>query len=360
MYRITDKVALEKRANNKDDPRYVFYEALLLSSSREEYIQHLGGNIAVKPKTYKRPVTALIEYRYVTKNREWIIEEGRSEKAPPQRYERVSNDDKKKRKNKKMKICRYVMTNDSGLAPNPYHGWCTLALCTPNHKNAKLSPGDWIVGHSDIKDGNKLIYAMRVEKVLNFNQYFNDPDFQNKKPKLLGEREEQCGDNFYYSENGQWRRLTSWNHNDSEHFIKDVGSDLKGRPVFVSQDFYYFGDRREPFPDEFKALIKDRHGITYKDPKHLPKHFKDSEHFYSSFVEWLRTNSKEKGQIGKPRDDNEPDTRKPLITGITAHYGAPPQETTGSKSAPHESQPEGDLELTPGLKPIKKRKGGCG
>lgn len=349
MYRIANKVALEKRANNKDDPRYVFYEALLLSSSREEYIQHLGGNIAVKPKTYKRPVTAAVEYRYVTKNREWIIEEGGSEKVPPQRYERTSHDDKPKRNNRKMKICRYVMTNDSGLAPNPYHGWCTLAVCTPNHQRLHLKKNDWIVGHSRKEDGNRLIYAMCVEDVLTLDLYFNDPRFQEKKPNPSGTREDQCGDNFYYRENGQWRRLTSWNHNDSEHFIKDVGSDLEGCHVFVSQDFYYFGDQRKPFPAEFESLIQKVQGCSYSHDEELN----------NRFVKWLEDNYSQ-GKIGSPSDYNEPDKRKPLITGITAHYGTLPQETTGSKSALYESQPEGDLELTPGAKPTPKKQGGCG
>ncbi|WP_155628852.1 Nmad2 family putative nucleotide modification protein [Burkholderia stagnalis] len=55
-----------------------------------------------------------------------------------------------------MKLLKYVMTSDSGLAPNPYFGVCSLALCTPNHMNAKLKPGDWIVGHSCKATGHRL------------------------------------------------------------------------------------------------------------------------------------------------------------------------------------------------------------
>lgn len=54
------------------------------------------------------------------------------------------------------KLLKYVMTSDSGLAPNPYFGVCSLALCTPNHMNAKLKPGDWIVGHSCKATGHRL------------------------------------------------------------------------------------------------------------------------------------------------------------------------------------------------------------
>ena len=37
-----------------------------------------------------------------------------------------------------MKLLKYVMTSDKGLAPNPYFGVCSLALCTPNHMNARV------------------------------------------------------------------------------------------------------------------------------------------------------------------------------------------------------------------------------
>lgn len=83
MYQITNRDALQKKANNKDDPRYVFYEALLRSSSHEEYIQCLGGNVVVQPEAFRRPVTALAEYRYVSQVRGWIMEKGESAQDAP-------------------------------------------------------------------------------------------------------------------------------------------------------------------------------------------------------------------------------------------------------------------------------------
>lgn len=76
-----------------------------------------------------------------------------------------------------MKLLKYVMTTDAGLAPNPYGHVCTLALCTPNHSNSRLNVGDWIVGHSDKRWGRKLIYAMKVTHILSMEEYFNEcPD----------------------------------------------------------------------------------------------------------------------------------------------------------------------------------------
>lgn len=39
----------------------------------------------------------------------------------------------------------YVVDRDFGFAPNPFHGYCTLATCKPGiRKSAAM--GDWVVG----------------------------------------------------------------------------------------------------------------------------------------------------------------------------------------------------------------------
>jgi hypothetical protein len=58
----------------------------------------------------------------------------------------------------------YVVKNDTGLAPNPFLGWCTLAVCTPNHQGSKVEPGGWIAGFLDKQHGHKFLYAMEVSE----------------------------------------------------------------------------------------------------------------------------------------------------------------------------------------------------
>jgi hypothetical protein len=65
-----------------------------------------------------------------------------------------------------MRLCSHVIKHDTGLAPNPFHGYCTSAPCTPSHGKAKLEKGDWLIGNSPSKEGNKLVYAMRISQVL--------------------------------------------------------------------------------------------------------------------------------------------------------------------------------------------------
>ena len=67
-------------------------------------------------------------------------------------------------------LCTYIVKHDTGLAPNPFWRYCTLAVCTPNHMG--VTPrGDefWIAGFSGKEHGNKLVYAMRVDEFMGFN-----------------------------------------------------------------------------------------------------------------------------------------------------------------------------------------------
>ena len=183
-----------------------------------------------------------------------------------------------------MKLCCHIIKNDTGLAPNPFHGYCTTALCTPSHMRAKLEKGDWLIGVSPKKDGNRLVYAMRIsESPLEMNEYFHDSRFESKKPKPDGTEIEQCGDNFYYQRGVKWKRLPSPFHNTCRDFEKD-----KGRPVFISDHFYYFGERRVTLPDSLTNVIRVGRGIRYE------------ESLADNFVKWLEATYKP-GCLGKPR-----------------------------------------------------------
>src|SRR5215212_4254586 len=72
----------------------------------------------------------------------------------------------------KRRLCSYVVPRDTGFAPNPVGQFCTLAACTPNHQGLKLRAGDWIVGTEPSSRESKLVYAMQVSEVLDFDTYF--------------------------------------------------------------------------------------------------------------------------------------------------------------------------------------------
>jgi Nucleotide modification associated domain 2 len=57
-----------------------------------------------------------------------------------------------------MTLYSYIVTHDTGFAPNPFFGFCTLACCKPGiRKHAdKL---DWIVGLTPKAQENKVVYS---------------------------------------------------------------------------------------------------------------------------------------------------------------------------------------------------------
>ena len=71
-----------------------------------------------------------------------------------------------------MKLYSYVVRYDFGFAPNPFHGFCTLATCKPGIRRT-ASVGDWVIGtgSADYDLVGRLVYAMKVAEVLDFNAY---------------------------------------------------------------------------------------------------------------------------------------------------------------------------------------------
>lgn len=139
----------------------------------------------------------------------------------------------------------YVVDRDFGFAPNPFHGFCTLATCVPRIR-ASAKIGDWVmgVGGSRLKATGKSIYLMMVSEILTFNEYWSDARFNIKKPVRNGSLVMMVGDNVYHQEDGN----DTWIQSDSHHSNhdgttnhKNLETDTSSANVLVSDHFYYFG-----------------------------------------------------------------------------------------------------------------------
>lgn len=139
----------------------------------------------------------------------------------------------------------YVVARDFGFAPNPFHGFCTLATCVPLIR-ASAKIGDWVmgVGGSRLKATGKCIYLMKVSEILTFNEYWSDARFNIKKPVRNGSLVMMVGDNVYHQEAGN----DTWVQEDSHHSNpdgttnhKNLETDTSSENVLVSDHFYYFG-----------------------------------------------------------------------------------------------------------------------
>jgi hypothetical protein len=106
-----------------------------------------------------------------------------------------------------MKVYSYVVAHDTGFAPNPFFGYCTLACCKPQiRKTAKV--GDWVVGLTPKADGNRIVCFMRVDEGITFDEYWSDLRFRQKRPRYNVEVVQKCGDNIYEPRGrGKYRQL---------------------------------------------------------------------------------------------------------------------------------------------------------
>lgn len=167
-----------------------------------------------------------------------------------------------------MRLFSYIVRHDSGFAPNPFHGHCTLAACKPKiRQEAKI--GDWVVGLSAC--GVRVVYAMKVDEKLDFATYWHDHRFQCKRPSNAT-RAQRRGDNIYEPlGNGQFRQLPSL-HSKPPFGDEDPQSksqDLSGKYVLVAKDFVYFGADGPPVPAELEFLRVGRGHRCHFKPEEL-------------------------------------------------------------------------------------------
>ena len=151
----------------------------------------------------------------------------------------------------------YVVARDYGFAPNPFWGVLTLATCKPKiRKSANV--GDYVIGHSAASDGNKLIFIMKVGRVITFGEYWNSDEFEIKKPVMNGSLTRKYGDNIYHhNDEGEWIQEDS--HHSYENGVVNMDNLKRDTSitdkVLIAEDFIYLGNSRIEFPEKFKGLI---------------------------------------------------------------------------------------------------------
>lgn len=190
----------------------------------------------------------------------------------------------------------YVIDIDDGAAPNPYYGYCTLVICKPKIRK-KANFGDWVMGTGNRDVGNnKIVYAMKVTEIMDFQHYFNDKRFQKKIP-TFDKRDEFChlGDNIYKPTPEGFKQLPSVHSNNKNENVKnkqhDLGLNLEKNRVLISDDFYYFGDKAIELPKKLLNLTKK--GQAHKSLSISDEDIQELEEFISGYT---------KGINGKPNN----------------------------------------------------------
>lgn len=182
------------------------------------------------------------------------------------------------------KVYVYVVDRDFGFAPNPFHGYCTLATCKPGIRN-KAEVEDWIIGigGSRLNATGRCIFAMRVTEKITFNEYWANPKYLDKKPVRNGSKKMMVGDNIYHFDTArnEWRQADS-HHSNADGSVNphNLRIDTKSAKVLISWHFFYFG-REAPF---IPSALLD--AIGYKNPRNY-RVFEDK--IAGGLIDWLHS-----------------------------------------------------------------------
>ena len=105
----------------------------------------------------------------------------------------------------------YVVDHDTGFAPNPYGGFCTLVHCKRKGSSGRRNiveladEGDWIIGTGGQSkkscENGRVVYIMRVDEKIPFRAYLRDPRFRGRADRVdLGDDNEYAliSKTFFY------------------------------------------------------------------------------------------------------------------------------------------------------------------
>jgi hypothetical protein len=148
--------------------------------------------------------------------------------------------------------------------------------------------GDWIIGTGSKKYGfqNRMVYAMEVTDTRTFKQYdelcSSDARLKHKIPSIESrDFRKRVGDCiYYYSGRNAIQR-------EGQHDEGNIGTDLGGKKVLLSNNFYYFGNSPLPIPNELFPIVKQGQG-----------HRSQSNNDYiQPFLEWMSSLRRYKNKV---------------------------------------------------------------
>jgi hypothetical protein len=192
-----------------------------------------------------------------------------------------------------MRAFAYVIEHDLGFAPNPFHGFCTLACCKPRIRKT-ATVGDYILGMGASKPrlGGRLCYWMKVSEILSFDQYWADPRFRRKRPNMSGSTFLRYGDNIYHHAEGH----DGFIQEDSFHSFVNGGLCVPNLcrdtattdRVLIGREFAYWGQVGIELPESLRCFEIRRTGHKCRFPTEK----------LAELTDWL--NSLPRGLRGEP------------------------------------------------------------
>jgi hypothetical protein len=181
-----------------------------------------------------------------------------------------------------VRLFSYVVRWDHGFAPNPFYSVCSVATCKPDIRKV-ATVGDYVLGtgSAERKLAGKVVFLMRVDEIITFDQYWSDPRFARKIPVMNGSLQQRFGDNIYHHENGQWIQADSRHSQigslpNLKNLKRDTG---KTDRVLLGRDFIYWGGEGPNVPARLSHFV-------HRTPAHRA-FFSEDE--IRRFLRWIAT-----------------------------------------------------------------------
>ena len=200
----------------------------------------------------------------------------------------------------------YIVDHDNGFAPNPFHGFCTLACCMPVTRRV-AKKGDYVVGLTGVGDVPRVIYAMKVTDKKTFDEYWRGQRFHVKRPDMEAGGKKALGDNIYRwdAKRQEYRQAHSLHSNrDGTENLKNKRRDTKGNDywVLISNKFTYWGGESPRVDDNLqflpKALEHAPRGHKVGPPGPGRRNCSFTQEQVDAFIEWFKR--QKRGRLGMP------------------------------------------------------------
>lgn len=137
---------------------------------------------------------------------------------------------------------------------------------------------------------------MKVAEAMTFDQYWEDPRFQYKKPNLSASKKLAFGDNIYHRVDGTWLQENS-HHSfpDGTPNDRNIRNDTKADRMLIGTEFAYWGGSGPQIP----PILRNYQGHDICIGRGYKKHY--SAGMEVEFVAWL-SSLETHGFLGRPLD----------------------------------------------------------
>lgn len=149
-----------------------------------------------------------------------------------------------------MRVWSYVISIDSGSAPNFDPPAVTLVVCKPRIRQ-KAVTGDLVLAFNGMRlaaNPNSLRWAGIVGRVIPMERYWRDSSFRAKRPG-----HSPTPDNFYRLSGADWTQMPNTTHNEN-----DIKRDLSGKNALIFKRAWYFGHTVPELPNVFDLRVTAR------------------------------------------------------------------------------------------------------